>query len=115
MSPVPTCSQTARTDLPYALMSEAPCAALGVGAGVATGPGDLAGQAMLVVVLIRLLDDAAEAIYRDRAAAETCIARASALLQAHQHQDIPGEERTTSALASGGLAPWKIVRVRTYV
>jgi len=115
MSPVPICNQTPRTDLPYALIGEAPCAAPVVADGVAIGPGDLAGQAMLLVVLIRLLDDAAEAIYRDREAAEACIARASALLQAHQNRDIPGEEQAPPVLVSGGLAPWKIIRVRTYV
>jgi len=70
---------------------------------------------MLAVILVRLLDDAAEAIYRDREAAQTYIARASALLQAHQNRDILGHEQGTATLVSGGLAPWKIVRVRTYV
>jgi transcriptional regulator GlxA family with amidase domain len=65
------------------------------------------------VILAGLLDDAAEAIYRDREAARICIARASALLQTHQHRDILGEASAT--LVSGGLAPWQIASVRTYV
>ena len=88
-------------------------AAAAVTAGVVLGHEDPAEHGKLAVILVRLLDDAADAIYRDREAARTCIARASALLQAHQDRDILGEASAT--LVSGGLAPWQIARVGTYV
>ena len=86
-----------------------------VTASAAIGHEDLVEHGKLAMILVRLLDDAAEAIYRDREAARTCIARASALLQAHRDREILGHEQATATLVPGGLAPWQIVRVRTYV
>src|SRR5262245_7275622 len=64
----------------------------------------------LAVILVKLLDDADEAIYCDREAARACIARASALLR-----DDLDHEHAPENLVRGGLAPWQIARVRAHV
>src|SRR5262249_47654733 len=63
-----------------------------------------------LAILARLLDDAGEAIYRDRDAARACIARASALLR-----DGIGHAQAPAALVRGGLAPWQIARIRAHI
>src|SRR5215468_5728150 len=68
---------------------------------------DLAERGRLSAVVIKLLDDAGDAIYRDRDAARVCIARASALLREDIHQG-----RAPATLVQGGLAPWQISRVK---
>jgi AraC family transcriptional regulator len=60
--------------------------------------------------VIKLLEDADEAIERDRDAARACIARASALLR-----DDVRPAQAPAALAQGGLAPWQIARVKAHV
>jgi|SRR5882672_9600170 len=60
--------------------------------------------------VIKLLQDADEAIERDRDAARACIARASALLR-----DDTRPAHAPAALVQGGLAPWQIARVKAHV
>jgi AraC family transcriptional regulator len=60
--------------------------------------------------VIKLLEDADEAIERDRDAARACIARASALLR-----DDVRPAHAPAALVQGGLAPWQTARVRAHV
>src|SRR5499433_36240 len=74
------------------------------------GQPDLAERGRLAAIVIKLLDDAGEAIYRDRDAARSCIARASALLR-----DDIGHEHAPATLVRGGLAPWQIARVRAHI
>ena len=74
------------------------------------GPPDLAERGRLAAIVIKLLDDAGEAIYRDRDAARTCIARASALLR-----DDTQREQAPTTLVQGGLAPWQVSRVKAHV
>ena len=69
----------------------------------------------LATVLVKLLDDAGAAIYRDRDAAHACITRASALLRAQWDRDCSGYEQPPATLVQGGLAPWQIVRVKAHV
>lgn len=64
----------------------------------------------LAAMLMSILDDAGEAIYRDRDAARACIARASALLR-----DGLGHEHAPVTVVRGGLAPWQIARVRAHI
>jgi len=70
----------------------------------------LAERGRLAAIVIKLLDDAGEAIYRDRDAARTCIARASALLR-----DDIRPEPAPPTVVQGGLAPWQIARVKAHV
>lgn len=79
------------------------------------GQEEVAERGRLAAILVRLLDGAGEAIYRDREAARAYIARASALLQAQRGQDDTGDEHAPVTLVRGGLAPWQINRVRAYV
>ena len=74
------------------------------------GEPDLAERGRLAAIVIKLLDDAGEAIYRDRDAARSCIARASALLRDDAHQ-----EPAPATVVQGGLAPWQIARVKAHV
>jgi len=71
---------------------------------------DLAERGRLAAVVIKLLDDAGAAIYRDRDAARVCIARATALLR-----DDIRHEPASATLVQGGLAPWQISRVKAYI
>jgi len=79
------------------------------------GQDEVAERGMLAAILVRLLDDAGEALYRDRDAARAYIARASALLRAQRGQDNTSHEHAPVTLVRGGLAPWQINRVRAYV
>src|SRR5262249_38509674 len=81
MSLASTYNQIASWDSRYASVRASQHAARAVAAGVVMGHQDPAEHGKLAVILVRLLDDAADAIYRDREAARTCITRASALLQ----------------------------------
>src|SRR5262249_42449375 len=74
------------------------------------GQSDLPECGRLAAIVIKLLDDADEAIYRDRDVARTCIARASALLR-----DDTRREPASTTLVQGGLAPWQISRVKAHV
>lgn len=74
-----------------------------------------AAQANLGAMLARLLDDASEAIHRDRETAQACIARASALLEFERGRDRAGSEGAASTLVQGGLAPWQIARVKSHI
>jgi AraC family transcriptional regulator len=74
------------------------------------GQQDLAERGRLAAIVIKLLDDAGDAIYRDRDAARSCIARASALLR----DDIRHEPASVT-MVQGGLAPWQIARVKAHV
>jgi len=60
--------------------------------------------------VVRVLEDADEAIYRDREAAKACIARASALLR-----DEADYDRMPATLVRGGLTPWQMRRVKAHV
>jgi AraC family transcriptional regulator len=115
MSLVSIYNQIASSNSRHASASASGHAVPVVIASAAIGHEDLGEHGTLTIVLIRLLDDAAEAIYRDREAARTCIARASALLQARRGRENVGHEQPMATLVSGGLAPWQIVRVRTYI
>jgi len=79
-------------------------------ARTSVGPEKSVERGRLAVILVKLLDDADEAIYCDREAARACIARASALLR-----DDLDHEHAPENLVRGGLAPWQIARVRAHV
>jgi AraC-like DNA-binding protein len=64
----------------------------------------------VAAIVIKLLEDAGDVIYRDCDAARVCIARASALLR-----DDVGHEHASVTLVRGGLAPWQISRVKAHV
>src|SRR5262249_29134655 len=64
----------------------------------------------LATIVVRVLEDADEAIYRDREAAKACIARASALLR-----DEVDHDRMPATLVRGGLTPWQMRRVKAHV
>lgn len=83
---------------------------LAVVANARVGEADPAKHGILIADLLRLLDDAGEAIDRDREAARACIARASALLR-----DDIGFKQAPATLVRGGLAAWQIVRLRAHV
>ena len=68
------------------------------------------GMRQRAATVIKLLEDADEAIGRDRDAARACIARASALLR-----DDTRPAPAPAALVQGGLAPWQIARVKAHV
>jgi transcriptional regulator GlxA family with amidase domain len=72
-------------------------------------------QESLSAVLARLLDDAREAILRDRDTALACIVRASALLRTQRGRDDSGQDPVPAALVRGGLAPWQIIRIKAHV
>ena len=74
------------------------------------GQPDLAERGRLAAMVIKLLDDAGDVIDRDRDAARTCIARASALLRDDIHP-----ETATATLVQGGLAPWQSARVKAHI
>lgn len=72
---------------------------------------DQAGIRDLTTSVLSLLRTATSEVERDREAAKTCIARASSLLQIEaDRQHLPNRE-----VISGGLAPWQIQRVKTFV
>src|SRR5215470_10168272 len=114
--------RTRRVPMSLALASDRiTSATAGYGITVATRPQpqtrtvgdsepDVAARGRLAAIVIKLLDDAGAAIYRDRDAAQVCIARASALLREDVHH-----ERAAATLVEGGLAPWQIVRVKAHI
>ena len=73
MSLVSIYNQIASSNSRHASASASGHAVPVVIASAAIGHEDLGEHGTLTIVLIRLLDDAAEAIYRDREAARTCI------------------------------------------
>src|SRR5262249_48428479 len=79
-------------------------------ANTGVGQQDLTERGRLAAIVIKLLEDAGEAIYRDRDAARACIVRASALLR-----DDIRQEHVPVMLVQGGLAPWQISRVKAHV
>src|SRR5262245_40429966 len=104
-------SQNARSDSAVAIRSDPPTGIARAGAGRE----ELTEQEGLAAILVRLLHDAGEAIYRDRDAAQACITRASALLRAQRGQDDASDEHGPVKLVRGGLAPWQILRIRTHI
>jgi AraC-like DNA-binding protein len=86
-----------------------------VGTRMAAAQVDWEEPGSLSSVLVRLLDDASEAISRDRDAARACIACASALLRTQLARDDDGQAHGAATLVRGGLAPWQIIRVKDHV
>jgi transcriptional regulator GlxA family with amidase domain len=84
-------------------MSPASCDPI---AGSNPGPSTIATHGNFTAILVKLLDGAGGAIYRDRDAALACIARAS---------DGASREHGSVTPARGGLAPWQVLRVKTHV
>jgi len=77
---------------------------------IGVGREDAAERGKRVAILVRILEDAHEAIDRDREAARAYIARASALLR----DDIEDDQGPVT-LIRGGLAPWQIIRVKAHI
>src|SRR5215471_5782358 len=70
----------------------------------------VAPRGKLATILVGILEDADEAIYRDRQAAKAFIARASAILRDEiDHNSVP------ATLVRGGLTPWQTKRVKVHV
>ncbi|MGC1304847.1 MAG: AraC family transcriptional regulator [Caulobacteraceae bacterium] len=61
-------------------------------------------------MLVGLLSAARDALAHDLDAADRCLSRATALLEA----DAPFDSRATPA-CQGGLAPWQVHRLKAYV
>jgi len=82
----------------------------GIAARIGIGPQHEVERGRLATILVRILEDADEAIYRDREAAKACIARASAILRDEiDHDSVP------ATLVRGGLTPWQMKRVKAHV
>jgi len=82
----------------------------GITAQIDIGPQDEVERGRLATILVGILEDADEAIYRDREAAKACIARASAILRDEfDHDSVP------ASLVRGGLTPWQTKRVKAHV
>jgi AraC family transcriptional regulator len=62
-------------------------------------------------LVAELLAIATEALDRDRETARRCIAHAAAVVERIGRRPQPGE----CATSQGGLAPWQVRRVRTYI
>jgi AraC family transcriptional regulator len=64
----------------------------------------------LLTIIARLLDDAAIALEGDQRTAQTCIARAAALVHAERHRDRDAAAQTRCALAS-----WQVKRLTAFI
>jgi transcriptional regulator GlxA family with amidase domain len=62
----------------------------------------------LLSIIARLLDDAGNALERDRRAARACLARASALVHAERDRD-------ATACTKGALAAWQVKRLTVFI
>ena len=67
---------------------------------------------LLAPALIKLLNDASNAVDHDAGTARSCLAQALAQLQA---VNTPVNHRPTPTPRRGGLAPWQEHRIKTYV
>jgi AraC family transcriptional regulator len=72
-------------------------------------------QVSSAIVVIRLLDRAAQTLNSDQAAAARCIARASALLQAEHSRIDHTSSGAVAVLPRGGLAPWQARKVSEHI
>ena len=75
----------------------------------------LAGRGNLTAIVVKLLDDAGTVLGTDRNAAQACITRAAALLQADDDRQKQGFGPAPATIARGGLAPGRIRRVTAYI
>ena len=62
----------------------------------------------LLTIIARLLDDADQALERDRRSARVCLARAAALVHAER-------DRSPKTIARGALAPWQVKRLTAFI
>jgi transcriptional regulator GlxA family with amidase domain len=69
----------------------------------------------VAAIVVRLLDDADRVLDADRHAAKSCIARASALLQAECARTDQADARSGSVSGRSGLAPWQVRKVKAYM